>query len=233
MNIEGFTMKTKMSPLRAVKALYSLAQLIRDPNKLNQVFEMADALAEPAALEEMVARISAENPTVDAALNERHRFKIDLAKLRKLPEGTLGRVFADNMTRAGLDPSALPDLPSESRTQFLRAHLYETHDVWHAVTGFGMDRWGEIGLQAFYLAQIGGGLATLLLAVGFLRVSLYEIDMSRHLMDGVVRGYEMGKRAKPFFGTHWDELWAVPLDDVRRRLGVEAITAENAIARAA
>jgi len=226
-------MKMKMSPLRAAKALYSLVQLVRDPNRLGQVFEMADALAEPAALEEMVRKIASENPVIDRALDERHRFEIDLAQLRKLPEGTLGRVFADSMTAAGLDPGALPDLPSHDRTSFLRAHLYETHDVWHTVTGFGMDRWGEIGLQAFYLAQIGGGLSTLLLAVGFLRVSLFEIEQGRNLMDGVVKGYEMGKRATPFFGVHWDDLWAVPLDEVRRRLGVEALSADEAAAAVA
>jgi ubiquinone biosynthesis protein Coq4 len=221
-------MNIKMSPLRAAKALYSLVQLVRDPNRLGEVFEMADALAVPEALDEMVRKLASENAVVEKALDERHRFAIDLAKLRKLPEGTLGRVFADKMTAAGLEPGALPDLPAHDRTSFLRAHLYETHDVWHTVTGFGMDCWGEIGLQAFYLAQIGGGLATLLLAVGFLRVSLYEVEQGRNMMDGVVKGYEMGKRAKPFFGVHWDELWDVPLDEVRRRLGVEALSEDEA-----
>lgn len=225
MIFEGVTMKRIKSPLRAAKALYSLVQLVRDPNRLGQVFEMADALAEPEALAELVGQIAAENPAVDRALNERHRIEIDLAALRKLPEGTLGRVFADNMTAAGLDPDALPDLPSPDRSSYFRAHLYETHDVWHAVTGFGMDQWGEIGLQAFYLAQIGGGLPSLLLAVGFLRVALYEMDQGRHLMDGIVRGYDMGRRAKPFFGVHWDELWSVPLVEVRGRLGIAGIEA--------
>ncbi len=27
--------------------------------------------------------------------------------------------------------------------------------------------------------------------------------------------------AKPLFGTHWDELWATPLADVRRQFGIE------------
>jgi ubiquinone biosynthesis protein Coq4 len=214
-------MNMKMKPLRAAKALYSLVQLVRDPEKLGQVFEMADALAEPAALAELVAKIAAENPAVDRALDERHRFTIDLAALRRLPAGTLGRVFADDMIAAGLDPSALPDLASPDRASFFRAHLYETHDVWHAVTGFGMDRLGELALQAFYLAQIGGGLPTLLLAVGFLRISLYEVENARALMDGIIEGYEMGKKAKAFFGVHWDELWSLPLAEVRRRLGVE------------
>lgn len=221
------------NPLRAAKALYSLVQLVRDPNRLGQVFEMADALAEPEALAEIVGRIAATHPAVDKALNERHRFKIDLAALRKLPEGTLGRVFADKMTAEGLDPSALPDLTVTDRGSYFRAHLYESHDVWHTVTGFGMDRFGEIGLQAFYLAQIGGGLPPLLLAVGFLRVALYEMDKSRHLMDGVVRGYEAGRAAKPLFGVHWDELWAVPLDEVQRHLGIASVAEPAAITRVA
>jgi ubiquinone biosynthesis protein Coq4 len=33
---------------------------------------------------------------------------------------------------------------------------YETHDIWHVVTGFHTDVAGELGLQAFYLAQFPG-----------------------------------------------------------------------------
>jgi ubiquinone biosynthesis protein Coq4 len=31
----------------------------------------------------------------------------------------------------------------------------------------------------------------------------------------------MGKRARPLFGTRWDELWTTPVAEVRRSLGVE------------
>jgi ubiquinone biosynthesis protein Coq4 len=210
----------KLPPLRAAKALFSLAQLVRDPNKLGQVFEMADALADEEGLTELVDRLSA-NPDIKKALAERHRMKIDLKALAKLPEGTLGRVFADKMNAAGLDPSALPDLASPNPATYFRAHLYETHDVWHAVTGFGMDVYGEIGLQAFYLAQIESPLPLLLLAVGFLRMALYEVENGQKLMNEVARGYAMGKQAQTFFGVHWDELWSLPLAEVRRRLNVQ------------
>jgi ubiquinone biosynthesis protein COQ4 len=219
----------KLSPLRAAKALWSLAALVRDPNRLGQVFEMSDAIATPETITPVVDAL-ARDPRAALALEERHRFTITLAELRRLPPGTLGREFADHMIANHLDPSALPDLPSTDRLSFFRAHLYESHDIWHVVTGFGTDWKGEIGLQAFYTAQIPGPLPSMLVAVGALRVAIYEPDETIPLYDEIVRGYTMGRDASPLFGVKWDELWDVPLEDVRRALG---ITPAGAIALAA
>jgi ubiquinone biosynthesis protein Coq4 len=211
----------KISPLRALQALYRLARLVRDPNRLGEVFEMSDAVASPEALQPIVDRI-ARDPAVARALDERHRFAIDIPALRALPEGTLGRTFAEHMIANKLDPSALPKLPSDDRLSFFRAHLYETHDIWHVVTGYATDVAGEIGLQAFYLAQIPGPLPSLLLAVGFLRTGIYDDTLREPLMDGIVRGWEAGRRSVPLFGIRWDDLWHLPIADVRRRLRIDA-----------
>lgn len=210
----------KMNPLRGLKALYSLAMLVRDPNRLNQVFEMADALATPEAMTPIIERIS-KDPRIARAMSEKHRVRVKLSELRALPEGTLGRAFADHMVAANLDPSALPDLVATDDIAYFRAHLYETHDIWHAVTGFGTDLVGELGLQAFYLAQIPGPLPSLLVAVGFLRSGIYDPALTEPFMDALIRGWRMGKSAEPLFGVHWDELWTMPLADVRRRLGID------------
>jgi ubiquinone biosynthesis protein Coq4 len=208
-----------LSPLRTLKALYAMVTLVRDPNRLGEVFEMSDAVATPETLAPVIEEL-ARDPRCARALVERHRFKIDLDELRLLKSGTLGREFAEHMIANGLDPSALPDLPSTDRESFFRAHLYETHDVWHVVAGFGTDVKGEIGLQAFYQAQIPGPLPSLLVAVGCLRVGIFDRDQTTAMFDEITRGYTIGKNAKPFFGVKWDELWDVPLDEVRRRLGV-------------
>jgi len=210
----------KLRPLRALKAFYSLARLVHDPDRLDEVFEMSDALATPEAMRPMVDEL-AKDPVVARSLEERHRIRIDLAELRRLPEGTLGRTFAEHMIAAKLDPAALPTLPSDDATQFFRAHLYETHDVWHVATGFGTDLVGELGLQAFYLAQIPGPLPSLLVAVGFLRSALFDRELTGPFMEALVRGWRMGKTARPLFGVRWDEHWGQPLAEVRRRLGLD------------
>lgn len=208
-----------VSPLRAAKALYSLARLVKDPNRLPEVFEIADALATPKVMQPIVDEVC-RDPSARRAVEGRHRIAIDLDVLRKLPTGTLGREYAAHMDAAKLDPSALPDLPSHDPISFFRAHMYETHDIWHVVTGFGVDLVGELGLQAFYMAQTPGALPAFLLSVGFLRSGLYDAKLTKPFMDAVVRGYSMGKTAKPFFGIHWDDWWTLPLSEVRARLGV-------------
>ena len=209
----------KLPPLRALKAFYSLARLVHDPDRLGEVFEMSDALATREATQPMIDHL-VKDPVVARSLEERHRIRIDLAELRRLPEGTLGRAFADHMAAANLDPGALPTLSSEDAHGFFRAHLYETHDIWHVVTGFGTDVVGELGLQAFYQAQIPGALPSLLLAVGFVRSALFDRELTVPFMEALVRGWRMAKAARPLFGVRWDELWTVPLADVRRDLGL-------------
>jgi len=216
----------KLSPLRTMKTLYTLGVLIRDPNQLQKVFDMADALATPELLAPMVTELS-RDPRGARAFEERPRLHIDLDELRVLPQGTLGREFADHMIANGLDPAALPDLPIEDDHSFFRAHLYQSHDVWHVVTGFDTDWKSEIGLQAFYLAQIPGPLSAALVAVGVLRLAAYEMSARDGVMDAIVHGWQMGRRAKMLFGVHWDELWAVPLDEVRVMLGVETSTSTS------
>jgi ubiquinone biosynthesis protein Coq4 len=126
------------------------------------------------------------------------------------------------MRANGLDPKAIPTLPAGDDLAFLRAHLYETHDVWHVVSGFSTDVAGELGLQAFYAAQTPGGLPLALLAMGCLNTALYDMADREPRMTAIARGWEMGRSARPLFGVRWEALWAVPLDEVRRELHVDA-----------
>lgn len=213
-------MDMKIGPVDALRALYRLARLVQDPNRLDEVFEMADALGKPEALNPIVEEIS-KDPFVAKAFDAKHRIVVDLPALRRLPEGTLGRAFAAHMDAAKLDPSALPTLPDDDRVMYFRAHLYETHDIWHAVTGFGVDFVGELGLQGFYLSQIPGPLPSLLVAVGFVRGAIYDRHLIKPFMNELIRGWRMGERAKPLFGVKWDEMWSLPLSEVRARLGIE------------
>jgi ubiquinone biosynthesis protein COQ4 len=209
--------------LLVARAIWSFVDLVRNPEHLDRVFEIADALSgqKRDVLERMRDHFAID-PRGAAALRDQPRLVVDLATLGALPVGTLGRTFADHMRANGLDPSALPTLPSADDIQFMRAHLYETHDVWHAVTGFATDVAGELGLQAFYAAQTPGGLPLMLIAMGFLNSALYARDDRERRFQAVVDGWQMGKRAEALFGVRWDELWARPIAEVRALLGVKA-----------
>ena len=126
----------------------------------------------------------------------------------------------------GLDPRALPTREANDEGMYLVAHLFETHDVWHAVTGFGTDVAGELGLQAFYFAQFPARLSTALVAGGLLNTLLFAFDQRDARMHAIVRGWLLGKRARPLFGVRWNELWVTPMENVRRGLAVDLVGIE-------
>jgi ubiquinone biosynthesis protein Coq4 len=210
------------SPIAVAKALRAFVRLVKDPTRLDEVFVLADSVETDEAAAR-VAEVFQNDPHSARVLRERPRLgELDLASLAKLPEGTLGRVFADAMIRMKLDPKDIivPEHVA-SDYDYVRAHLRETHDVWHPVTGFDTDVAGELGLQAFYLAQFQAPLSALLLMVGFANTLFYGMEDRDRRMRAIVRGWMIGKRAEPFFGVRWADMWSVPLDEVRRRLRVD------------
>jgi ubiquinone biosynthesis protein COQ4 len=154
---------------------------------------------------------------------------IDLHALAAYPEGTLGRVYGEHMLRNKLDPSAIPNLPSTTSREFLRAHLYETHDIWHVATGFATDVAGELGLQAFYLAQLPTRLAPALLAGGLFNTMLFAWGDRDRRMRAIVRGWLLGRRARSLFGVAWAGEWSTPLAEIRSRLRLETDAIESAL----
>src|SRR5262249_45956146 len=131
-------------------------EVVGDPRKLERIFALTDAGLDDATLDKILASIR-RHPQGAAALRERPRLgQPSLESLLALPAGTLGRVYAEHMRAAGLDPGNLPQRPAHDEKSYFIPHLIETHDVWHVVTGLGTDVAGELGLMAFYSAQSPG-----------------------------------------------------------------------------
>ena len=216
------------NPLTIVRAARAYLSIVRDPSRLTEVFTLADSLVQPDVLRSM-AEAFRQDPTGAQALRDRPRLgTVRLAELRLLPEGTLGRAFAEHMIRNGLSVDALPLLSSPDETSFVRAHLYETHDIWHVVTGFGADVADELGLQAFYLAQFPARLAIVILSAGMFHTLFFAFEERDARMQAITRGWLLGHRARKLFGVRWGELWATKLSEVRERLSVDLDAVDGA-----
>ena len=162
------------------------------------------------------------DPSTAAALATKHRLgPIDLEQLASLPPGSLGHSFATHCLERGIDPN-LVDVPVETDGDFVMAHLFETHDIWHVITGWGNDEVGEVGLGGFYLAQLELPLIALMLALILLNTVTRAPGTLRERMDALVAGYQMGQAAGPLFGTRWDERWARSLEDLREGFAIES-----------
>lgn len=208
-----------MNPLLLVKIARAGVRLVKDPSRLDEVFAIADQLQQTEAIDRIVEHVR-RDPVGALALIEHPRVAIDLPRLRRLPAGSFGHAVATFFDDNGLDPASLPRTAATDPRSFVRAHLYETHDLWHVVTGFGSDVPGELGLQAFYLAQFPARLAAVLIGLMFFNTFLYRFDEKDARMDEIVRGWQLGKAARPLFGVRWNDLWELPLDEVRARLSL-------------
>ena len=105
---------------------------------------------------------------------------------------------------------------------FLGTHIGETHDIWHVVTGCNTDKPGEVQLEAFYTAQfLPSRLYLPLIAKNLLKTAMYEVELAEQMMDGLVKGWMMGKRAKPLFGIQWNRLWEKSIEEVRASLEID------------
>ncbi len=223
------------NPLHAARALRSGLRIAKDPNRLDDVFKLFDAASkvmEGSAMARLIVDALKQDPTGAAAFRDRPRLDVDLVQLRQLAVGTLGYEFAAHMDRLGLDPAAIPKLEAPDEFNYAIAYLYDSHDVWHVVTGFPTDVAGELGLQAFYLAQFPARLAAMILLSGFANTLFVNFDDRDARMTAITRGWLLGKRASSLFGVRWSDLWSTPLTDVRARLSLDLPAVDSQLPKA-
>ncbi|MCW7540236.1 Coq4 family protein [Aquabacterium sp. A7-Y] len=206
---------------RVLRVVYSMGVLFRKPSNLGAVVAIGDAVFTPALLKAMADEIG-DDPNFAPALRDRPRLgPLDLPALRAKPAGTLAHAFVQHLDRNGLDADDIPIHPARDATSYARAHLLETHDIWHTVADFDADVAGELGLHGFYLAQMPTRLAPLMLGGGIIQTLKHPYAEGDARMRAIVRGWLMGKRARPLFGVRWTELWDTPIAEVRAHFRVD------------
>jgi ubiquinone biosynthesis protein Coq4 len=216
------------NPLSILQAGTAFVRLAQDMSRLDEVFRLGDGLVDEETMR-LMSTSARSHETGRRALAERPHVHLDLKALRALPTGTLGREYALMMDRNGLDPASIPTLPDDVEGKYVRAHLYETHDLWHVATGFGTDVAGELGLQAFYQAQLPGKLPAAILAAGFVNTLVYSFAQRDVRLREIARGWLLGRRSRPLFGVRWDDYLALPLDEVRARLGLDVAAVDRVL----
>lgn len=204
--------------------LSSFLDMVRAPDgDFPTLDRLSRAVSDRDSFQLMIELLS-RHPQGKAAFENHPRLgDLDLVQLKHLPENTLGSVYAEHMIGNGLKPLQAQE-EVESDFHFIIAHITETHDIWHVVTGCNTDILGEIQLEAFYVAQLEVSRFWLsLLAKNLLKAVVYDIEVSNNYMDAIAKGWVMGKQAKPLFGIPWNTLWKTPLAEVRNSLNIESL----------
>src|SRR5579871_2248300 len=141
----------------------ALSALMRDPDDLPQVFTLIEAISGTAPHRllrkfrrtEVGRRILREQPDIVPILADR-------GALRALPDGSLGRAYLAFVESEGISAEGIreaSELGEENDARrpeafrYLHQRMRDTHDLWHAATGYKGDVVGELALLSFALAQ--------------------------------------------------------------------------------
>jgi ubiquinone biosynthesis protein COQ4 len=213
----------QFAPRRALRAARILAA---DPDDLPQVFTIIESLSGNTLYRiwkrmmrtEEGRRVLAKREDIVARLADR-------PALAQLPEGSLGRAYltfveqekisAEGIREAGRK-GMTNEMPLSAPYDYVHARMRDTHDLWHAAVGYHGDVLGETALLAFTFAQSQNPAIALIIGIG-----LFKTIGAPEARAVIIDGFRRGRAAAWLPAQEWEDLLALPLTEVRRRLSLE------------
>ncbi len=215
-------------PGRVKRISGAIKKLIADKEDTKQVFVILEALAGNSGLRAF-ERFKKTAHADDILSSEKPLLEYlkDRKWLASLPQGSLGQRYfnftkVEQITADGLTDASVEgrDETRELSAAQIKYHerMRDAHDLWHVTTGYGRDPLGELCLLAVTYRQLGNLGILVIIAAGFFvtRKEAPQLGIGRALREA----FRLGKAAKGLPGAHWEELLQMPLEDVRRQLGV-------------
>ncbi len=210
-------------------ALRALRGLIADPEDTPRVFEVLRAMGGPS-LKRGLRRFQ-ETTVGQRVLTEQINLLDtlrDREALRALPAGSLGRAYydfiygeslsADGLVTASMtDDGPAYDIEDPDLGRY-GERMRDQHDLWHTVTQYGRDPFGEACLLAFTYAQTGNRGVALIALVGAWRISR---ALGFGVLKAMWRAYQAGRHASWLPEQDWEVLLRLPVVDVRRQLAIQ------------
>ncbi len=196
------------------------ARVLGDSTKTHEIHRVEEITGRPRLRAELAMlertpdgqRMLADRPELSTEL-------VDYDRLRTLPASTLGGAYVRHLdgNRITADYQAAatrhvddPDLA------YLMRRFRQTHDVWHALLGLGITGHEEVIIHWFSYGQLRLPVSALIMVFGTLKHLVLERRWPA-LRHTLLEAYRSGRDAAPLLGVIWEDLWDLPLDEVRAR----------------
>lgn len=217
--------------MRPFKAWKHFRQLIADKEDTSQVFHILEALRDRRFGQTASAffatsegrKLLAERTYLPSILD-------DHDALKKLPDGSVGRVYVDFMEREGLTAQGLVDeqlkvtgklYEYDDQVELFGQRLRDTHDLHHILTGYGRDALGEQCVLAFSYSQTPSWGTLFIAWAGAREIRKHPRAAKYPIYAAVREGQRNGRAAEAIAFQNIDALLAENLEAARARLGIK------------
>lgn len=217
-------------------AWHALRALMANPEDTKQVFTIMRALT-GNSMYKQYKRFAKTDIGANILANEIDLLDTlaDRNTLARLPEGSLGRVYLDFMTREGISAEGLVEASEDVYAGMNHPELErfsmrsrEMHDLWHVISGYGRDGLGEICVVAFSYAQTKSLGFAAIAAMGAVKYS--RAFPGNGVLKAVWQAYRNGRKTAWLPGQNWEHLLTQPYEDVRAMLQTQEPTHYKAAA---
>lgn len=198
-------------------------QLVRDPNRTELIFNGVNIVSRDPEN----AHLKVIEQTVLAHEEFKTMFETDympeppcLEQLKTLPPGSFGQALYQHMVNHNLSFELFPREHEKNTVQYLSARIYQDHDLWHVLLGYGITVEEELAIQAFGVAQFGSPIGTMLVAGGLLHLLWKNPNQAVQALRKINDGYTIGRNARFLLGIHIHDHLPKPLKEVRKICGV-------------
>lgn len=167
-----------------------------------------------------------QDPAMQQLLRERPELsseQVDYDALRALPAHTLGGCYVrhlDDNDLAADSQAALTHHVEDPDVAYLMRRFRQTHDVWHALLGLGVEGHEEVIIHAFSWGQLRLPVSALVVLFGTLKHIVLE-QRWQALRRALIAAYQSGRNADPLLPVYWERMWQEPIAEVRRRYHIE------------
>lgn len=210
--------------LRAIKMFF---QLVKNPNRTDLIFKGV-AIASEDVNQELVK-------TIEQLVLSDKPFQVmytenyipDLPQLKilaGLPEQSFGKALYKHMNDNNLDFKMFfnqnLNLDLKRPIYYLSTRIYQDHDLWHVLLGYGTDVEDELAIQAFGVAQFHSPIGVVIIAGGLLHLLGKNPARAVDAFRKINEAYQLGRKTKFLLSVRIHELLPRPLNEVRQMCGL-------------
>ncbi|MEY3906634.1 MAG: hypothetical protein RIR59_1457 [Pseudomonadota bacterium] len=200
--------------------------------EMYQLLSFIDELRDFDHIEHMITEERKVNPAFDQWFAEGWISDYQIDDLKDCAPGTVGGIYYKIATEGNYDIQIVPNFQPKTQWQYYSLRSGQTHDYEHILTGGGFNYMGELVPYWFRLATIHthiqnkelAGEMSVLSILGtmryVIRTMLHYPQIWETALTCIEQGIRIGRQSDPFWMAKMEDVWHLPLEEARARLGV-------------